>query len=300
LERINQYSFYELGRTLKQIASYGGNIAPASIGFEIFPAIAAVDQLLKGDPVPLGVSRTAAQELQQAIQDIIDNHFKGPANPDGTRDFKWPAENDPPIPSWRFDWIRNNLQKFETIFSAEMREAATYFVPRRGIFSTEALVDKADESFPAALARFIPEKAKVEWRAAGRCLAFNLLSASGFHVARAVEGTLEVYWRKFSGADANATLRSWHDYVKSLSEIATKNPTPSPAPKTLAEMSQMKDDYRNPIMHPRVVLSEADSRMLFDNGESLIIAMADELRVIEEEQGGVQGALTVVSGGASP
>ena len=37
----------------------------------------------------------------------------------------------------------------------------------------------------------------------------------------------------------------------------------------------MKDDYRNPVMHPlRVTLTESDARMLFDNGESLIIAMA--------------------------
>ena len=31
-------------------------------------------------------------------------------------------------------------------------------------------------------------------------------------------------------------------------------------------------------MHPRVVLLEADARMLFDNGESLIIAMATEMQ----------------------
>ena len=40
----------------------------------------------------------------------------------------------------------------------------------------------------------------------------------------------------------------------------------------------MKDDYRNPVAHPRVVLEEADARMLFANGESLIIAMAQDLQ----------------------
>ena len=44
----------------------------------------------------------------------------------------------------------------------------------------------------------------------------------------------------------------------------------------------MKDDYRNPIMHPRVVLTESDARMLFNNGESLIIAMAQELYLASE------------------
>jgi hypothetical protein len=54
--------------------------------------------------------------------------------------------------------------------------------------------------------------------------------------------------------------------------------TPAPTEKTLAEIRQMKDDYRNPVVHPRVVLTEADARMLYANGESLIIAMAQELQ----------------------
>ena len=42
----------------------------------------------------------------------------------------------------------------------------------------------------------------------------------------------------------------------------------------------MKDDYRNPIMHPRVVLTESDARMLFNNGEmSLTIALLSSLAV---------------------
>ena len=44
--------------------------------------------------------------------------------------------------------IRKALSDFETVFAEEMKEAATYFVPRRGIFWTPALVDTADEAFP--------------------------------------------------------------------------------------------------------------------------------------------------------
>jgi hypothetical protein len=57
----------------------------------------------------------------------------------------------------------------------------------------------------------------------------------------------------------------------------------------------MKDDYRNPIMHPRVVLTESDARMLFDNGESLIIAMAQEIAEIRLSSGGIQPQLVPAS-----
>jgi hypothetical protein len=173
-----------------------------------------------------------------------------------------------------------------------MRETATYFVPRRGIYWTPALVDSADETFPNDLLPFIPQKARDDWKSAGRCLAFSLLSASGFHVARAVEACLESYYGLFSGKPG-ATLHGWHEYITCLQKIAETKPTPCPLAKTLIELDQMREDYRNPIVHPRVVLSEGDARMLFANGESLIIAMAQELA---EASKGVQPALVLIGG----
>ena len=38
------------------------------------------------------------------------------------------------------------LDRFETVFAEEMRDVATYFVPKRGIFDTKALVDSADDA----------------------------------------------------------------------------------------------------------------------------------------------------------
>lgn len=60
--------------------------------------------------------------------------------------------------------------------------------------------------------------------------------------------------------------------------------------KTLVELRQMKDDYRNPLMHPRVVLTESDAKMLFNNGESVIIGMAQDLVAAKS----AQPALTLV------
>jgi hypothetical protein len=51
------------------------------------------------------------------------------------------------------------LEKFETLFSTEKSESPTYFVPPRGIYSTSALIDFADKSFPSDISGYIPEKA---------------------------------------------------------------------------------------------------------------------------------------------
>ncbi len=272
VQRINPFSFYELSKALKQLAVHREITDPQHVMWELVTARSALVRLKGGDPIQLEVSRAPMEEVEKFVAQIQNEHLFEPDQKGGHR-FR---ENPVPIPEWKWNWYRDLLQKFETVLTEEMREASTYYVPRRGIFSTAALVDRADDTFPEAVRGAIPEKTKTDWRAAGRCLAFNLLSASGFHVARAVEGTIEAYYQFFA-SKPGVTQHGWYDYAKELQAIRDSGTTPAPSEKTLAEILQMKDDYRNPLMHPRVVLTESDSRMLFANGESLIIAMAQEI-----------------------
>jgi hypothetical protein len=294
VERVNQYPLYTLGKTLRRLIDVIGpeQTSARELYYPLRNSIDALDRLLSGVPFPLGISRSAAQELRSELQSIANTSF-ATKDKSGRIVIRAP-DSSIMVDSWETGSILHLLTKFETIFSTEMGELATYFVPQRGIYSTAALIDFADQSFPIEVIGHIPEKSKLDWKAAGRCLAFNLLTATGFHVARAVEATLEAYYQLFTGK--SDTLNGWHNYIQALQGVIDSNATPSPAEKTLAELRQMKDDYRNPVMHPRVVLNESDARMLFDNGESLIIAMAQEIKAVREEAGGVQGSLAVVGG----
>lgn len=276
VERINQYSMYELGQALKGMARFNGELKPNfDILFAAWDATEKLALLLDGNPIPIVISRPSAEELKALIDKLINDTFYKQGD-DGNPVFKPIADTDPPIPSYVFSNIDTLLSKFETIFNVEMREAATYYVPRRGIFSTPALVDHADESFPPDLMASVPDKTKSDWRAAGRCLAFYLLTASGFHACRAVEGTLEIYYKHFSGKDK--TLNGWGEYITELQKIIDDpDASAKPSKKTMTEIKQMKDDFRNPVMHPRVVLNEGDARILYDNSESLIITMLQEI-----------------------
>jgi len=273
VERINQFDTYKLGQALAALVAFSeGNedVHPQALFYHIWTAKAQIERLVRGHPVPLGTSKSTAENLLAQILGIHQEHYG-----DG-----FPDPNSAPIPAWRLGFLKVMIERFETVYGEEMAEAAAYVVPRRGIFYTPALVDAADECFPKDLLPYIPQKARDEWRSAGRCLAFNLLSASGFHVARAVEGTMEAYYQLFS-SKPGTTLKTWGDYFDELEKIRKAGGSPIPEDKTLAEFRQMKDDYRNPIMHPRVVLTEGDTKMLFNNGESLIIAMAQEIAKIQ-------------------
>lgn len=248
VERVNHYPLYELGKTLRHLidTASGDDILARRLYSPLRTAIDAIDTLIGGSPFPLGISEGAATELRKELQWIFDNNFV--ETRDGKRAVRFP-EISTMIESWHLTEISRRLAKFETIFSTEMGELATYFVPQRRIYSTAALIDFADQSFPPDIIGHVPEKAREDWKAAGRCLAFNLLSATGFHVARAVEATLEVYYQTFTGKAGE--LNGWHDYIKALNGVIATRASHVPTAKTLAELTQMKDDYRNPIMHPR-------------------------------------------------
>ena len=268
MQRINDYALYELAGRLKQLEKYSEGTKKDESWLDAVYARDAVGRLLAGNPVTVEFSRESARQLRNSIIEAFLTDKKG------NEILPFDEGNEEKLNIWSVRQYKDKLGRFETVFATEMRAAATYFVPRRGIYHTPSLVDHADNSFPEDIRKFIPAKSKEDWQAAGRCLAFSLYSASGFHVTRAVEGTLENYYQLFCNQPSGKTLHGWHDYIDALSKVTA---SPKPLGKTLEEIKKMKDDYRNPIAHPRVILSEIDARMLFDNGESLIISMAAEI-----------------------
>jgi len=85
-----------------------------------------------------------------------------------------------------------------------------------------------------------------------------------------------MYYHWFAGK--SKTLRGWHDYIGTLERAITDGYKPAAEAQTLVYLSQLRDSIRNPIMHPRVVLEEADSFMIFDLSCGVIGRMAQELQ----------------------
>ncbi len=291
MERINGFSIYQLGQIFSKVTAFDNDVSKHDCLLPLIQADRAAKDLLTGDPIPVGVSKTRVQAVVDRIKWVMDQYFKR-ENAQGVKEFFYPGPDDETrIPSWVWSSLKTTVKELETVLSDEMREMATYYVPRRGIFWTPALVDNAHEGFPDEVRGHVPQKTCDDWKAAGRCLAFNLLTASGFHAARAVEGTLELYYQLFSGKP-DKTLRSWDDYIKALQKIIETGSSPAPLSKTLSELDQMRTYDRNPIMHPRIVLSESDAHILFSSSQSLIIAMAQEIKQLREA-GGAQAGLAL-------
>lgn len=267
---IDQYPLYEVGGALgnlKVVCSRNSSTAFEQL-MALFKATHNVNRLLKGDLVELSYSRDTAQRLLAQIENTIPN-FRD-------QDGKYDTDNARRLEDWQLSELRSLIEMFEHQFSAELKKTAAYAVPRRGIFDTEKLVDHAERHFSQAVLAVIGEMSITEFKASGRCLAFGLFSASGYHAMRATESVLRKYYDLFKGKpDRELTMGQM---ASQLDELArSEKESKRPAPRTASALKDIASFDRNPVMHPTAVLDEEDALSLFSRAQGAIIDMAREL-----------------------
>lgn len=273
MERINLYEFYELGRRLQPLARLHGNVSLNQASGPLFGFRWQIETMRSASTVSLKMSRRAADDLHARINGLMEKYFYTSDGENLDTEKDWNTEM---IPEWEISSLTGVFQRFEHILAAELRESATYFVPSRGIFETSGLVDRAENHIPGELHKFVDDRAMKDFQAAGKCLAFGLSTASGFHMLRAVEVVLDGYYRKLAG-DGAKDCQSWYEYIEELRAMGKDETRPTPDPKTIRNISQIKDLDRNPLMHPRVFLDETEALVLFNIGTNAIIGMAGEM-----------------------
>ena len=166
--------------------------------------------------------------------------------------------------------IIEGAKEFETVFSAEVQNMATYFVSKKGIYDTNDLISHAEDMFPSGVKECISEQAQTDIRESGKCLAFDLATASGFHVARAVEGVLLDYLTLLCPsvvANLKENQRNLGSYIK----LARENKGDD---KVCNSLDQFRDLHRNPLIHPEAVLTIDDAVALLGIAQSAIISLA--------------------------
>lgn len=170
------------------------------------------------------------------------------------------------------------LDKFETILTAELGSADAYFVSKKGGYDTIDLIARARVLFPPDLGDKAPEAVQ-DIEEAGRCLAFELGTAAGFHLLRANEAVLLRYWDAVTGGARRPKNRNLGAYLKALDDV-----TAGPA-KIRATLRQIKDLHRNTLVHPEDVLSVDEAIDLLGIIRSAVSAMLREMPVINPASG---------------
>lgn len=172
------------------------------------------------------------------------------------------------LSGYDIETLKGNLARFEGALQSELSESPTFFVPPRGIYNTTALIDNAETVFSQAILDRLPAEAIADLRQAGRALAFDLPTASGFHGCRATEAVVKKQVLLFSGSAAPSS--NWGDFVRLLKLHGADG-------RVSDAIHRMKEVHRNPLIHPEITLTMQEAITLFSICHSTIQACVADM-----------------------
>jgi len=167
--------------------------------------------------------------------------------------------------------IETLLARFGEALAHDIKNLLIFYVPQEGIYSVTDLIAKADEALSAASRAKLSKEAIQDFREGGKCLAFQFNTAAGFHLLRAVEKVLRIYFKLVTGRDADRSHLDWGRCIEGLRKAQNADQ------KVIGVLDQIRSLHRNPLMHPEVFLNLDEARSVFQISASAIDAMAQHL-----------------------
>jgi len=261
MQRVNTYTFYELGVALKDLSQLHQGQKLKEVWSSLFWAQVKLEPFINDKIIPLTVSKASGIALLNALSDLVplDHPLDDPDRELGYEHYT----------------ISQKVQEFVTVLNAELQTLNIYSVSQKGIYSTPELIEKAENIFTETVREIMPEQAKIDIRQAGRCLAFELATAAGFHILRAIEAVLVEYILELTGSHPKDSERNWGAYTRILDKNGGDK-------KVCSVLDQIRELHRNPTIHPEVVLGVDEALTLLGIAQSLIVAMTKEIQKLKK------------------
>lgn len=276
VRQINLFEYFELAEALasarKLLSSETLNAGSAYFG------LSSLEQRLKAfvdAPNGFGTCKHSAIELNGSIRSFLEEDVWPP----GTQFSEVNFGNE--LQPWKYRHLVAKIDTFRGVFEAECHDVDVYSVGQVGIFKTRDLVANASQALPEECRNEIPDAALKEFDDAGRCLAFDLPTACGFHALRATELVIDQYLKAFG---VTKSLVSWNAYIKAAQLLVAKEGRgPKPSPKVAAMLDRMRSLDRNPLMHPRDKLDRAGAVHLFNLSAITVAEMVKDIQRMRAE-----------------
>jgi hypothetical protein len=252
MEQLNTYILYLLGSRLQAI------FLAAKMPVQFFSAdvdlvLGLLDMLLAGTArLRLDESAVAAQALRAQLLATKDTQ-----------------DGDSFLEPQQVEFLNATIRSFDAAIGLELGRAPIFYVSPKGTLDTRRLILNAACEYDGYRDR-LPEEAIKDTNNAGRCLAFALPTAAGFHIARATEAVIKECMVVFGCPPIREAQRNWGNYIKALRERGAN-------PKVLHHLEQIKDLHRNPLIHPEVTLGMQEARSLWAICISAVQAMVADM-----------------------
>lgn len=237
--RVNLMIIFQLGETLSTITDVQQE-GHAVHRWQILTYIAeALSEFLQGTArVPLPSSREAAQKLYEFVDAMGKDE----------RDAYYDRREGLAAPG-KISQLERLYEKFKKELAHETREINVLSVPEMDEYPTTTILTRGENVLLTRGSREVVSAFVIrEMNQAGKCLAFELPSAAGYHMMRAVEAVLRQYYDILSGGKSRPKNKGGQDvpmghYINEIGQYGVE-------PKVISALRELKDLDRNPLIHP--------------------------------------------------
>jgi hypothetical protein len=164
--------------------------------------------------------------------------------------------------------IADRANRLNALLVGDLGHQPVFHVFPKRAYDVSILTSDATQIFSQQVRDFLNEEENFNIREAGRCLAFEVPTAAGFHLFRALDSILQRYVRVVRGSLPKN--RNWGQYIKCLDEAGVDK-------KITGVLFQIKEFHRNPIVHPEKRLDVEEALSLVGIAESALSMMVAEI-----------------------
>jgi hypothetical protein len=176
VKKLNTHMIYELALAVHPLTElkHQEDMTLGTIVWEMWKASTTL-------PWHVGKQGIFSPSLKRAAGALMASmHATG--LPVGTFPEVFKADTSQKIQPWVLSSLVEAAKEFEIVLGNELPGLATYIVSQKGIYSTDDLISNADQHFAEETLAKIPPNARQDICAGGKCLAFELPTASAFHM----------------------------------------------------------------------------------------------------------------------
>lgn len=253
MERIDLAYLYNLGSSLGALRHFTAGDKVTDKFTQLYRAQELLTGILGQNIYPLRTSRSRIQEFHNIVSRYIE-----------TQDYQYPFTQQDVAE------INSSLYNLEVVLYSEFSIADAYYVSQKGGYDTVTLLFEAEKLFPADIA--LVSVAIPDIREAGKCIAFSLPTAAGFHIHRANETVMRFYYDVETKNATHPASRNIEKYLEKMEKLKVGDP------KVIASLRNIKDLHRNPLIHPEHNLSNEQALALIGAVLSSITIMLEVIK----------------------
>lgn len=160
--------------------------------------------------------------------------------------------------------IKDNI--YNTLV-AELSDKSMYHVSDKRIDVNKLLNNIASLMSPSVFDK-IPEIAKYDFSEAGKCIAYECSTAAAFHILRGTEAILRLFYKKFTNKDSKN--KNWGAIINDLEKPQYSSPN-----ALVANLNNIRKNYRNPTQHPEKLYEIEETQDLFNLCIAIINQMSE-------------------------